>query len=678
MYLKTCPTCHARYPVEFEVCRQDGSRLESENGAAEAPTEWPTGKVVGSKYRISSRLGEDEVATIYEAHTLALNAPRVIRVLHPRFAAHAAACEEFRKASDLLQKAAQTNVIAVEGRGNAEDGRPFLVTEFVRGQTLAELMREEGPIEPLRACSIIRQVALALASAHRLGLLHLSLTPSNILVSGGPDEEGVKVQGFGAAYVRMSRTRNGRSSPSLTLRDHLPGDPRYASPELALGTPPELLDERTDLYSLGIVFYEMLTGRLPFAGPVGGRDSGVDGSAQSDVATLVARLEDLPAPLGAGYGGIEIPAPLVDLAMQLLERRPELRLASAREVIEKIALAETRITSLAETRITSLASPSLRPQPSESKPATPAQIPASLPEEPLELAEKEPAPELELVPVLSASSEAPLDALDLKLGGDAVTVPQPVAVAAGEVPVVVPPVISESPRSRRDTSSILFKTEQAPKPSHFGRWALAAAGALVLAAGAWFFITRARSQWLGAGPLSPIKSDELRSVEGANPSTSPPAQSTSPPVQSQIGAPPAGQVTRPSQQPAPQPQTGPPSSSQPAALRRSANAQAAGGAQTGGPTPAAGLASASTASKPPATPASASSGAPPAASPEDIAAQVKRAIAAGDVFFELGQYDYAIRAYQGPLKYDPLNQELKLKIERARKAKAAEEQYLGQ
>jgi serine/threonine protein kinase len=650
MYLKTCPACHARYPVEFEVCPQDGIRLESENAAAQTQTEWPAGKVVSGKYRISNRLGEDEVTTFYEAHTLALNAPRVISVLQPGLAADAGACEEFRKAADLLQKAAQTNVIAIEGRGHAEDGRPFLVTEFVRGRTLAELLQAEGPLEPLRACSIIRQVALALAAAHRLGLLHLSLTPSNILVSGTPDEESVKVQGFGAAYVRMRRPRNGRSSSSLTLRDHLPADPRYASPELALGTPPELLDERADLYSLGVVLYEGLTGRLPFAGPDAGRDSGEDGSA--DVTTLVARLEDLPAPLGAGYSGIEIPAPLADLAMQLLERHRELRPASAREVIEKIALAETRITLLA--------SPSLRPQPIESQPAipaeAPAQIPASLPEEPLEFPQKEPAPELELVPALSSSPEAPLDALDLKLGAEAVSTPKTVAVPAGEVPVAVPPVIAESPRSRRDTSSVLFKTAQPPGRSHFGRWALVAAAALILAAGAWFFITRARTQWLGAGPLSPIKSDELRSVEGANPSTSPPAQSTSQTVQSQSGAPPGGQLAPPSQQSAAQSQTGPPSSSQPAA-------------RTTGT---------STASKPSSTPASAFPGTSPPLSPEDVAAQVKRAIAAGDVFFELGQYDYAIRAYQGPLKYDPMNQELKLKIERARKAKAAEEQYLGQ
>ena len=658
MYLKTCPTCQSRYPVEFEVCPQDGMRLESEAETSHVQAEWPSGKIISGKYRISSKLGEDEVTTIYEARTLALNAPRVIRVLQPRLAADVGACDEFRKAADLLQKAAQANVIAVEGRGNTEDGRPFLATEFVRGRTLAELLRAEGPLEPLRACALIRQVALALGAAHRLGLLHLGLTPSNILVSGTPDEESVKVQGFGAAYVRMGRSRNGRASSSgPTLGDHLPLDPRYASPEIVLGKAPELLDERSDLYSLGAVFYEMVTGRLPFASPEAGLESGAGPS--TDLAVLVGHLEDSPAPLSAGYDGREIPEPLAALVIALLERRPELRVASAREVIERIALAETRIAAVPK--------PELQPQPIESKPArpdepAPAQAPASAPPKPAEEPVTGSAPEPSLAPAPSAV--ASLETLELKPGAGAITTPKPAAIPAVEAPVAAPPVVAESLGSGRDAHSILFKTEEPPGPSHFGRWALAAAAALIVAAGAWFFITRARTQWLGAGPLSPIKSDELRSVEGANPSASAPSAPNSKPAQSQS---------------APvQTQTGAPSPVQPASAPPGANAQAAGGARTGGAAPAARSGTTSTPSKPVASAASASPNAPPALSPEDLAAEVKRAVAAGDVFFELGQYDYAIRAYQGPLKDDPNNLELKLKIERARKAKAAEEQYLGQ
>jgi serine/threonine protein kinase len=668
MYLKTCPTCHARYPVEFEVCPQDGVKLESENEAAKASAEWSAGKVIGGKYRISSKLGEDEVASIYEAHTVALNAPRVIRALQPRFAADRGACEEFRKVADLLQKTAQANVIAVEGRGIAEDGRPFVATEFVRGRTLAELIQSEAPLEPLRACTLARQVALALGAAHRLGLLHLSLSPSNIVVSGGPEDESVKVQGFGAAYARMAQLRNGNPSSSLTLRDRLPGDPRYASPELALRARPELLDERADLYSLGVVFYEMLTGRLPFASAEAERGSGEGLSAKAAVAELVAHLEDSPAPLNEGFGGMEVPAPLEALVMPLLERRPELRIASARELIEKLELAETRVASLPK--------PGLRPQPAEREPAVsaeraPAPAPVAVPAKPAGVPARKPAPEPQLVPVLS-SSEASLDALDLKLGAEPIVRPNPAAVPLAEATVAVVPPIVESPPSRADASSILFKTEP-PKRFHFGRWALAAAVTLIVAAGAWFFIERSRTQWLGAGPLSPIKSDELRSVEGAPP-TSQPSQPASQSAQSQGGARPASQQGLPPQQPALQSRAAAPAATQSVSPPDTSNVQRAGVAQAAGAAPSATAGSASTALKAP----TGSAIAPPALSPEDIAAQVKRAIAAGDVFFELGQYDYAIRAYEGPLKYDPLNQELKVKIERARKAKAAEAQYLGQ
>src|SRR5215472_85306 len=357
MHLKTCPTCHASYPLAFDVCPQDATQLESQEGAADARPDWPIGKVVGSKYRISSCLGEDEVTAIYEAHTVSLNAPRVIRVLRPSFAADARASEEFRKTADLLQKAAQANVIAVEGRGNAEDGRPYLVTEFFQGQTLAELIEREGPLDPQRACSITRQVALALSAAHRLGLLHLSLRPSNILVSGTPGEESVKVQGFGAAYVRARRMRNGSPRSSVTLRDYLPGDLRYASPELVLGTPPQLLDERADLYSLGVVLYQMLTGRLPFVSPDVGPDSSGRVGSEASLSALADRLEGSPATMGIGFGGMEVPAPLAALVMALLERRPELRPPSAQDTMERMALAQSRIATLVR--------PTLQTEPAE-------------------------------------------------------------------------------------------------------------------------------------------------------------------------------------------------------------------------------------------------------------------------------------------------------------------------
>ncbi len=650
---KTCPSCHVTYSLDFEVCPRDGIRLEPENGAQ---AEWPNGMVIAAKYRISRQLGEDEVTAIYEAHTLSLNAPRVIRVLKPRFAAAARASEEFRKAADLVQKAAQANVIAVEGRGNAEDGRPFLITEFFRGQALAELMQKERPLEPQRACAIARQVALALSAAHRLGLLHLVLTPSNILVSGPPDEESVKVQGFGTAYVLACCTRNGGSSSGPRLRDHLPANPRYASPEMALGRPPALLDERSDLYSLGVILYEMLTGWLPFRGRDASRDSGEDGGSELAVATLVARLEDPPTPLDAGYGGLKVPAPLGDVVMQLLERRPELRLPSAQDVIEKMALVQSRIATLARPRLpTELA---------ESKMASgSAEVIAA--REPAEVDEPRPRQELDLVGPSSSSSDVGLGAVSSKG-----VVQRPSSPYAAAVQAVGAAVGSE-PVAARPYAADLFQTRRPPDQPRFGRWALAAVVVLVLAAGTWFFITRARTQWLGAGPLSPIKSDELRRVEGANPPPSSPSQATSKPAMPpQNGTPAASQPA----QAAPQPAVSGPSASPPESAPSATNEAGSGGKQTGGTLPA-GKSATGQVSKPSGTPTSTGS---EAASPEDVAAQVKRAIAAGDVFFELGQYDYAIRAYEGPLKYDPANQELKLKIERARKAKAAEEQYLGQ
>jgi len=646
--------------VEFELCPQDGVQLESETVFREAQTEWPTGKVIGGKYRISRRLGEDEIATIYEAHTLSLNAPRVVRVLKSRFAADTSASEEFRKTADLLQRSTQANVIAVEGRGNAEDGRPFFVTEYVQSQTLAELMQAEGPLDPQRACSIARQTALALSAAHQHGLLHLNLTPANILVSGTTDKDAVKVQGFGVAYVRMRWTLNGHSS----LRDRLPADFRYASPELALGTNPQFLDERSDLYSLGAIIYEMLTGEVAFVGA-----NGDGASLKSAVATLAARFEDSAPPLRVGQDGMEVPPPVGALVTQLLERRPELRLASAQAFIEKILLAESGMMSVVKPE--SGAELAENVPPAGFREVAPPRTPFA--GKAIGADDRGPQFDMDLLAAPSASFESAPDSANPT--SDVEHTPAPRVAAVPTRPAAV------APRSvtHREAASTLFRTEPPPLESHFARWALAAVALLALVAGALFFITRSRTQWLGAGPLSPVKSDELRSVEGANTPPSQPSQSTSQPASSaQAKTTPATKLAEPPQQPVTAPPGSLPSPGATPSQPGSLNDTKSGEPPTSGAAPSAGSSNKSLTSKPPTTGASASPAATASMSPEDLAAQVKRAIAAGDVFFELGQYDYAIRAYQGPLKYDPQNRELKLKIERAQKAKAAEEQYLAQ
>ncbi|HEY6291216.1 MAG TPA: protein kinase [Terriglobia bacterium] len=636
------------YPPDFRLCPHDGSSLQPDGSSFREYEDhgkdaWPPGKVIGGKYVIFAQTGDDEVARVYRVRSLELDEPRSLRALRAGIARDAAAAQEFRRTAWLLQKVAHPNLVGIEACGDAEDGRPFVVTEVAAGTSLAELMCAEGPLETLRACSIARQIATALVVAHEVGLLHLGLSPSNILVSGlasgRAEGERVKVQGFGTVSVRASRERNGPSCARLSLRDLIPLHAAYCSPEQALGRHLDRLDARADLYSLGVLIYHMLTGRLPFWQPAA--DTGSLASiAEADLAPLVSHLEDAPLPLSLG-GRAEPPEPLMNLVVQLLEKRPELRPATARAVIEKIKLAEDEMASRALLGVA---------QSAEISAISPVQVDAAEAVAVVAPAPGNEGPELPPLPVLPASPEAALNALISETAAVPASAAQSTPNSVFEVAVAQEPAVpaagavavaatANQPSARQDSTSVLFKA-QPPKPTHRGRWVWATLSLLIVVAGVWFFLTRAQTQWLGSGPLSPIKSDELRTVEGANTTESPAPASKPSSETSQPSA--SGGAAGTSPAAANQAEESRPQSS--AAKRRLVMPTAA----------------------------------PPPVSPEDLAAEVKRAVAAGDIFFELGQYDLAIQAYQRPLKLDPNNFQLRIKIQRAQSAKNAEQQYLGQ
>jgi len=672
MQSRTCPACHATYPLDFRLCPHDGSLLQPDGSFLdehrdEAIDPWPPGKVIGGKYVVFARSGEDEVAWVYRARSLDLDEPRSLRALRADLARDARAAQEFRRTARLMQKLVHPNLPAIEAWGDAEDGRPFLVTEVVEGTSLTDLMLAEGPIEPLRACSIARQIAAALAATHQAGMLHLGLSPSQVLLCGQAEEGRVQVLGFGTASVLASRGRVRHAGTGLTLRGLIPPCPQYTSPEQALGKAPQSLDARSDLYSLGVLMHQMLTGRLPFWQTAGdGGSPSVNGEA--DLAPLVSHLEDAPLPVSVG-GRAEPPAPLVELVAQLLEKRPELRPATASAVIEKIRLAEDRIAARAILGVR---------EPAKPRAASPVRDDAEqAASTPLARAEAGGRTELPSLPAVAAQP-ATLKISEPSAGLAAaappsasappqVAVPQQPTGPAGELAAAsaAAKVPVSRPSARRDSTSVLFKA-QPPEPTHWGRWVLASLSVLVVAAGVWFFLTRGRTQWLGSGPLSPIKSDELRTVEGANAEESSSSASKSSSASQPAASSAAGSTSGAQNPVGIGSQGSAPSAPQPSTPNLTAGESSAGASG--------GLPSAAKRRPVAMTPG----GGKPAVSPQEVAAEVKRAVSAGDVFFELGQYDLAIQAYEGPLKLDPDNGQLRARIQRAQSAKSAEQEYLEQ
>ena len=649
---KTCPSCRASYPADTEICPRDGSTLQSES-------EWLPGTIVRDKYSIRRRLNEDEVSVCYEARVPDSDESRVVRILRTEFSADASAVREFQRIGRLLQKVAHPSVVRVEAVDRAEDGRPFLVTELVEAPSLAELLPDGRPFEAARICALARAIAAALEASHRFNLLHLNLQPRNILVTGLLGDEHVKVQGFGTGYIWAARAADGHRSGKTALSDLTPAALAYSSPEQALARSPESLDARSDLYSLGVLLYRMLTGRLPFRS----RADGADGE-DSGLALLAARLEEAPVAVGVEGGDSAVPHALAALVMQLLERRPELRPATAKAVIDKIGLAEGGMAAW-ETPAFEFPPPEIEPAPPQVVEGFAAPVAPVLPSE-----------EREAVPAASEPLETAsgLDAVVLDSAAPRDPSSSAVPLAASETTEAPAAVVATEPdvRSAGWTSptSILFREAAPPKPPRRTGWVWVAV-VVVVAAGTWSFLRREGLQWLGPG--SP-KSDQIPTVVVGNPNQ--PAPSTAP--ASQPGA--SGQPTANPVQGAPSTAAGAANPPAPGATSpENPPAPNAGKQETAGTgtTSAAPVSSTAPEVSPPRTPLPAEKGKAGSAS-EEAMAEVNRAVAAGDVFFELGQYDLAVKAYEGPLKLDPNNKLLHSRIDRALKAKAAEEQFLGQ
>jgi serine/threonine protein kinase len=317
--MKTCPQCHATHPEDLVVCPSDGTPLVDTEA-------WPEGTVIDSKYRILAKIGQDVVCTIYKALHLKSEQFRTLKVMSWDLACDPGFVNLFEQDARQRKKLLHANVARVEDIGEAEDGRPFIVMEYVAGQSLEKFIQQDAPFAPLRACAIAKQVAAGLEAAHAQGIVHRDVKPEKIYLLDGPGIEKIKLLGLGISKLQEALLGDRfRTSPEAII-----GTFQYLSPEQALGQLGNQLDGRADLYSLGVIMYQMLTRELPF-------------HAVTASDWMMAHIQGAPIPIRVAHANLGIPDVLVDFVMRCLKKNRESRPASARDFIREVEHVEKEI-----------------------------------------------------------------------------------------------------------------------------------------------------------------------------------------------------------------------------------------------------------------------------------------------------------------------------------------------
>jgi serine/threonine protein kinase len=265
-------------------------------------------QIIAGRFRIECEIGTGGMGTVYRATHLGLERPVAVKIIKPEFASDPDVTERFMREARTMAKLRHPHAAMIFDAGNLPDGRHFIVMEFVEGETLSDVLLKEGPFNAQRAIRIASDICDVLAEAHRLGIIHRDLKPSNIMLN----ERGVCVLDFGVAKV-LATSADATSTHATTGSGIIIGTPRYMSPEQCLG---QRVGARSDLYSLGVLVYEMLAGRPPFVDLLSS-------------AVLIKQATAAPPPLPQMCEGVS--RSLAIAVHTLLAKRPEDRPRTAEE-----------------------------------------------------------------------------------------------------------------------------------------------------------------------------------------------------------------------------------------------------------------------------------------------------------------------------------------------------------
>ncbi len=299
-----CPACDRSFPEPHDVCPNDGIRLTRLTTAKDPLID----AEIDSRFTIQECLGKGGMGAVYRAVQHSVRRSVAIKVIRPRLREDRVANKRFLREAQLASQLIQPSIVTVLDFGQTESGLLYLVMEFVDGITIAEYFKSQGNFTVERAAHIGMQICDALIAAHNKSIIHRDLKPANVMIlNDPPGRDLIKVLDFGLAKSLVMDS----AEAQITLSDTVIGTPSYISPELALG---KTVDARTDLYSLGVLLYEMISGELPFDAKT------VDG-------LLVQHAHRAPKPFGNLFTD-DIEA----VVSRLLNKQPHNRYANASDV----------------------------------------------------------------------------------------------------------------------------------------------------------------------------------------------------------------------------------------------------------------------------------------------------------------------------------------------------------
>src|SRR5216684_348059 len=313
----TCEKCNTPFPFsDATISPTDSGQKAGWSAAtpvrpssdAAAKGQLKPGSVLAERYEILQLLGQGGMGAVYKAHDKELDRVVALKLIRSEFAKNPEILRRFKQELILARQVTHKNVIRIYDLGQA-DGIKFITMDFVEGRDLRQLLVEKGKFPPEQAARIMLQICRALEAAHTEGVIHRDLKPQNIMLDSG-----------GRVYVMDFGIARSAYLPGMTQTGALIGTPEYMSPEQARG---EKLTERSDLFSLGIIFYELLTGKSPY-------------HSDTPLATLWKRMtEKATAPVVLDP---TLPQALSNIVVKALEIEPKNRFASAREMAQQLEI----------------------------------------------------------------------------------------------------------------------------------------------------------------------------------------------------------------------------------------------------------------------------------------------------------------------------------------------------